>query len=161
MAESPGDGPKVLARDRRGGTASAEHKSASGLSRRGVPVSMVPRGCLPADAPKSPAVSPVAAPLNVPSWRSRFVLSAKAQAPRKMQIVAAAADSASHDLVKRADAALEAGVSPTLVDDGLGGSYFVRDEQGRELAGGLHIEHTHSPPAVPLRAVHLTCATPS
>ena len=122
---------------------------------------MVPRGCLPADAPKSPAVSPVAAPLNVPSWRSRFVLSAKAQAPRKMQIVAAAADSASHDLVKRADAALEAGVSPTLVDDGLGGSYFVRDEQGRELAGGLHIEHTHSPPAVPLRAVHLTCATPS
>ena len=87
----------------------------------------------PAGATLSPKRG--AAPTNVPSWRSRFVLSAKAQAPRKMEIVGdSACDALAADLVRRASLALDAGVSPTLVDDGLGGTYFIRDEHGDELS---------------------------
>ena len=83
-----------------------------------------------------PTLSPKrGAPTNVPSWRSRFVLSAKAQAPRKMELVGdSACDALAADLVRRASLALDAGVSPTLVDDGLGGTYFIRDEHGDELS---------------------------
>eukprot|EP00900_Chrysochromulina_parva_P019638 jgi/Chrpa1/27676/Chrysochromulina_OHIO_Genome00016139-RA len=45
-----------------------------------------------------------------------------------------ACDALAADLVRRASLALDAGVSPTLVDDGLGGTYFIRDEHGDELS---------------------------
>ena len=89
----------------------------------------IPVGSAPTLSPKR------GAPTNVPSWRSRFVLSAKAQAPRKMELVGdSACDALAADLVRRASLALDAGVSPTLVDDGLGGTYFIRDEHGDELS---------------------------
>ena len=93
----------------------------------------------PTREPASPgpavAVPPPHAPQN---WRTKFVLSAKAQAPRKMQLVAGAADAAGMALVARASAALDAGAFPTLVDDGLGGTYFIKETGGDELAGEPH-----------------------
>jgi hypothetical protein len=39
-----------------------------------------------------------------------------------------------HDAVEESIKALEAGVKPNLVEDGLGGTYFIKDRQGKTIA---------------------------
>ena len=61
-----------------------------------------------------------------PNWRTRFVLSASANSPK----VSLVGSSLSHlppvvNMAASASAALASGVVPELVDDGLGGTYFI------------------------------------
>ena len=66
-------------------------------------------------------------------WRTRFVLSAKAQTP-KLQLLGTPTPDA-RSLVGQASAALDAGARPTLVEDGLGGTYFIRSLAGVQALG--------------------------
>ena len=68
--------------------------------------------------------SPTSVPADVPGWRTRFVLSAKAHQP-KMRLYCRAADDVAANMVADCCAALDSGAVPSLVDDGLGGTYFI------------------------------------
>lgn len=73
--------------------------------------------------------SPQSVPTHAPEWRTRFVLSAKAHQP-KMRLFCRAPDDTAAAMVNECCAALDAGAVPTLVDDGLGGTYFIDDRHG-------------------------------
>ncbi|KAL1530535.1 hypothetical protein AB1Y20_001436 [Prymnesium parvum] len=73
--------------------------------------------------------SPQSVPADAPMWRTRFVLSAKAHQP-KMRLFCPAADDHVTSMVANCCAALDSGAVPTLVDDGLGGTYFIVDKRG-------------------------------
>jgi len=77
----------------------------------------------------SPA-SPESPPAEQNSWRSRFVLAARRRCPTVTLL--GSGDVSQMRLVADACAALDAGAAPTLVDDGLGGTYFVRRPNGEQ-----------------------------
>jgi hypothetical protein len=62
------------------------------------------------------------------AWRARFVMTAKAHEPPKVSLVGAnnnPPDAAIVSMATEASAALASGLTPELVDDGLGGTYFI------------------------------------
>ena len=72
-------------------------------------------------------------PSGADKWRARFVLSAKAQEPKVSLVGHGTPHSAAVvDMAADASAALAAGTTPELVDDGLGGTYFI----SKRLPGG-------------------------
>lgn len=80
-------------------------------------------------SPASP--SPQSVPADAPVWRARFVLSAKAHQPKMRLFCCRAPDDHVVNMVAECCAALDCGVVPALVDDGLGGTYFIDDKNGR------------------------------
>jgi hypothetical protein len=88
--------------------------------------------------PSSPTgPTPLAAPPHTEAWRSRFVISAKASTPT-LTLLGSSHElvgypSARHDihrLVEATCAALDSKTVPMLVDDGLGGTYFIKGLDG-------------------------------
>lgn len=80
----------------------------------------------------SPPTSPSAitsAPPNADAWRARFVLTAKAHAP-PITLLGAVHDTTVQRLVEATAQALDSKVAPMLVDDGLGGTYFIKGADG-------------------------------
>ena len=79
---------------------------------------------------KSPPSSPISPPTSASSsshapWRTRFVLSASQSNPKVSLVGQGAHPSPVSEMANAAAAALAQGVQPELVDDGLGGTYFI------------------------------------
>mmetsp|Transcript_55791 Transcript_55791/g.179053 ORF Transcript_55791/g.179053 Transcript_55791/m.179053 type:complete len:540 (+) Transcript_55791:89-1708(+) len=92
----------------------------------------------PASAPVAPAAFPPLPPsaANRKDWRRSFVEKAT-KANRKVEYLHGFQGREAQELndaLEEAARALEAGVKPHLVEDGLGGTYFVRDCGGRSIA---------------------------
>ena len=80
--------------------------------------------------PPSPTgPTPLAAPPHAEAWRSRFVISAKANTPT-LTLLGSGHEAPIHRLVEVTCAALASKTAPVLVDDGLGGTYFIKDSDG-------------------------------
>ena len=80
--------------------------------------------------PPSPTgPTPLAAPPHAEAWRSRFVISAKANTPT-LTLLGSGHESPIHRLVEVTCAALASKTAPVLVDDGLGGTYFIKGSDG-------------------------------
>ena len=80
--------------------------------------------------PPSPTgPTPLAAPPHAEAWRSRFVISAKANTPT-LTLLGSGHEPPIHRLVEVTCAALASKTAPVLVDDGLGGTYFIKDSDG-------------------------------
>ena len=76
-----------------------------------------------------PGPTPLAAPPNAEAWRSRFVISAKANTPT-LTLLGSGHEPPIHRLVEATCAALDSKTPPMLVDDGLGGTYFIKGLDG-------------------------------
>jgi len=130
-----------------GSTASGAPSSPS-TSPFSLPPSLAAEGL---DAP-TPLVSPVFSPTSAPDelappvlsppslgrkdWRRSFVEKAT-KANRKVEYLQGFQCKETHevhDVMEEANKALEDGIKPHLVEDGLGGTYFVKDRTGRCLA---------------------------
>ena len=72
---------------------------------------------------------PTSVPANAPEWRKRFVLSAKSAQP-SVCVTGRVDDPKVEAMVVDACAALDAGGVPSLIDDGLGGTYLIDDTRG-------------------------------
>ena len=81
----------------------------------------------PYGSPTGP--TPLAAPPHAEAWRSRFVRSAKANTPT-LTLLGSGHEPPIHRLVEATCAALDSKTAPMLVDDGLGGTYFIKDSDG-------------------------------
>jgi len=69
-------------------------------------------------------------------WRRSFVEKAK-KANRKVEFLHGSQCRETHevnDVLEEAEQALEEGVHPDLIEDGLGGTYFIKDRAGRSIA---------------------------
>lgn len=82
--------------------------------------------------------SPVSTPSGFPvkDWRKNFVEKAT-KANRKIEYLHGTQCRESHqvnDVLEAAAKALEDGVRPTLVEDGVGGTYFIKDSDGQSIA---------------------------
>ena len=78
-------------------------------------------------SPRCAAGPAAAPPRGTASWRNKYVLNAKAAAPKMRLISGQGADDGAAQLVALACAALDAGAAPSLVDDGMGGAYFLKE----------------------------------
>jgi len=78
-------------------------------------------------SPTGPAL--LAVPPNAEVWRSRFVLSAKQNQPT-LTLLGSSHEQAIHRLIEGTCSALDSKTAPTLVDDGLGGTYFIKRADG-------------------------------
>jgi len=74
------------------------------------------------------SVSPTSPP-DALVWRSRFVLNARRRCAT-VTLLGSGHDGPQLRLAADAVAALDAGIAPVLVDDGLGGSYFIKGRDG-------------------------------
>jgi len=86
----------------------------------------------PATTITSPGLQALTPPSTAASWRSKFVLSAHRASP-KLEPIGAGRDAHILRLVNESCAALDAGCRPSLVDDGLGGTYIIESPWGSRL----------------------------
>jgi len=97
----------------------------------GIPdTSLLPYDLLPPSLPQTPSSS------RHKDWRRSFVEKAT-KANRKVEFLPGSQCRETHDIndvLEEANKALDDGIEPHLVEDGLGGTYFVRDRHGRSIA---------------------------
>ena len=76
------------------------------------------------NSPNGPEPAP---PGRMEPWRRKFVLETAQRQPPKVQLVGSGTphSPAVAEMAREASAALASGVTPELVDDGLGGTYFI------------------------------------
>ena len=105
--------------------------------------------------PSPPGPMPLAAPPHAEAWRSRFVISAKANTPT-LTLLGSGHEAPIHRLVEVTCAALASKTAPVLVDDGLGGTYFIKDSDG-SCASPRFEPGTRVAPRKPTRARGARC----